>query len=155
MKDSPWVSILTEGWAAISDEYINIVHFSSAWHCWLNTVLYWDLYVWVSCAIRDTVQILHILSRVLRQTWWVGDSGPVFVRLWYFFLNCRSYGQIIPYLQLADAVELLLLSVLGPVVKCQWNLSTTEEAAITSVSAFVVSPSDIVICNWQYNFPWA
>ena len=42
-------------------------------------------------------------------------------------------------LQLADAVEVMLLSVLGPVVKCQWNLSATEEAAITSVSAILFS----------------
>ncbi len=35
--------------------------------------------------------------------------------------------------QLADAMELMLLSVLSPAVKCQWGLSTYEEAAITSV----------------------
>ena len=40
------------------------------------------------------------------------------------------------YLQLADAMELMLLSVLGPIVKCQWNLSETEEAIITSVSVY-------------------
>ena len=38
------------------------------------------------------------------------------------------------YWQLADAMELMLLSVLGPIVKCQWDLSTAEEAIITSVS---------------------
>ena len=41
------------------------------------------------------------------------------------------------YLQLADAMELMLLSVLGPAVKCQWELTTAEEAAITSVSHYV------------------
>lgn len=42
-----------------------------------------------------------------------------------------------PYSQLADAMELMLLSVLGPAVKCQWELTTAEEAAITSVSHYV------------------
>ncbi len=36
-------------------------------------------------------------------------------------------------LWLADAMEFLLLSVLSPAVKCQWNLSTFEEALITSL----------------------
>jgi MFS family permease len=36
-------------------------------------------------------------------------------------------------LWLADAMELMLLSVLAPVVQCQWGLSHSEAAAITSV----------------------
>ena len=38
------------------------------------------------------------------------------------------------HLQIADAVELMLLSVLSPSVKCQWGLSTAEQALITTVS---------------------
>ena len=34
---------------------------------------------------------------------------------------------------LADAMELMLLSILSPAVKCQWNLTNTEEALITSI----------------------
>lgn len=34
---------------------------------------------------------------------------------------------------LADAIELMLLSVLSPALKCQWNLSSSEEASITSI----------------------
>lgn len=30
-------------------------------------------------------------------------------------------------------MELMLLSILSPAVKCQWDLSSGEEAAITSV----------------------
>jgi MFS family permease len=37
------------------------------------------------------------------------------------------------FLWLADAMELMLLSILSPAVKCQWNLSSAEEAIITSV----------------------
>ena len=44
-----------------------------------------------------------------------------------------------PHSQLADAMELMLLSVLGPAVKCQWELTTAEEAAITSVSHYATS----------------
>ena len=33
----------------------------------------------------------------------------------------------------ADAMELMILSILSPIVKCQWDLSSTEEAAVTSV----------------------
>ena len=34
-------------------------------------------------------------------------------------------------------MELMLLSVLSPAVKCQWNLSSFEEAIITSVSKYL------------------
>jgi len=36
-------------------------------------------------------------------------------------------------LWLADTMEFMILSVLSPLVKCQWGLSTSEEALITSV----------------------
>ena len=36
-------------------------------------------------------------------------------------------------LWVADAMELMLLSILSPIVKCQWDLSNLEEAMITSV----------------------
>ena len=36
-------------------------------------------------------------------------------------------------LWLADAMELMILSILSPAVKCQWDLSSAEEAIITSV----------------------
>ncbi len=39
-------------------------------------------------------------------------------------------------MQTADAMELMLLSVLSPNVKCLWELSDSEEASITSVSYF-------------------
>lgn len=34
---------------------------------------------------------------------------------------------------LADAMELMILSILSPAVKCQWSLSSVEEAIITSI----------------------
>ena len=37
------------------------------------------------------------------------------------------------FLWLADAMELMILSILSPAVKCQWSLSSVEEAIITSV----------------------
>ena len=46
-------------------------------------------------------------------------------------LTTASYHYL--PLQLADAIELMLLSVLSPALKCQWNLSSSEEASITSV----------------------
>ena len=33
----------------------------------------------------------------------------------------------------ADAMEVLLLSILGPILKCEWNISTTQEALLTTV----------------------
>ena len=39
-------------------------------------------------------------------------------------------------LQLADAMELMLLSVLSPAVQCEWELTDDEEALITSVSEY-------------------
>ena len=38
------------------------------------------------------------------------------------------------YYQLADGIEVVLLSVLLPVVACQWSLENWEEAFIASVS---------------------
>ena len=38
----------------------------------------------------------------------------------------------------ADAMELMLLSILSPIVKCQWDLSNFEEAMITTVVFFGV-----------------
>jgi len=40
------------------------------------------------------------------------------------------------FILLAEAVELILLSVLSPAVKCQWFLSYFEEALITTVVFF-------------------
>ena len=40
----------------------------------------------------------------------------------------------VTFIQLADAMELMLLSVLSPEVECEWGLSRSEEATITSVS---------------------
>ena len=56
----------------------------------------------------------------------------------------------VPTIQLADAMELMLLSVLGPAVKCQWGLSTAEEAAITSVSYLLIYHSGVThtVANW-------
>ena len=42
--------------------------------------------------------------------------------------------RVIIHLQLADAMELMILSVLSPAVECQWGLTKTEGATITSVS---------------------
>lgn len=41
--------------------------------------------------------------------------------------------------QIADAMELMILSVLSPAVKCQWNLSGVEEAIITTVTLLLTS----------------
>ena len=39
-------------------------------------------------------------------------------------------------------MELMLLSVLSPAVKCEWGLTPTEEAIITSVSVVVTLYND-------------
>ena len=35
--------------------------------------------------------------------------------------------------QAAVAMEILLLIILSPIVKCEWNLSTVQEASLTAV----------------------
>ena len=42
--------------------------------------------------------------------------------------------HFILYNQLSDAMEVMLLSVLSPILQCEWNLETWEEAFISSVS---------------------
>ena len=37
------------------------------------------------------------------------------------------------FIWMADAMELMILSILSPAVKCQWSLSSVEEAFITSI----------------------
>lgn len=36
-------------------------------------------------------------------------------------------------LQLADAMEVMLLAVLSPIVKCEWSLEPWQQALLTSV----------------------
>lgn len=53
-------------------------------------------------------------------------------------------------LWLADAMELMILSVLSPAVKCQWGLSNFEEALISSIvflGFFIGGPFWGVICD--------
>lgn len=38
------------------------------------------------------------------------------------------------FLQTTDAMEIMLLSILSPIVKCEWHLKDWEEAMITAVS---------------------
>lgn len=40
----------------------------------------------------------------------------------------------IVFLQTTDAMEIMLLSILSPIVKCEWHLKDWEEAMITAVS---------------------
>ena len=35
---------------------------------------------------------------------------------------------------MADAMEMMILSILGPVLRCEWMISSLEEALITTVS---------------------
>lgn len=38
------------------------------------------------------------------------------------------------FLQMSDAMELMVLAVLSPIVQCEWEITDVEEALITSVS---------------------
>ena len=38
------------------------------------------------------------------------------------------------FLQITDAMEIMLFSILSPVVKCDWHLKDWEKAIITAVS---------------------
>ena len=42
--------------------------------------------------------------------------------------------------QVSDAMEVMLLSVLSPIVTCDWHLENWEEALITSVNKILLSP---------------
>ena len=37
---------------------------------------------------------------------------------------------------MADAMEMMVLSIIAPYLKCKWNLTSFEEAFITTVSWF-------------------
>ncbi len=50
-------------------------------------------------------------------------------------------------LWIADAMELMILAILSPILKCQWQLSTVEEAAVTSV---VFAGLVIGVVFWGY-----
>ena len=49
-------------------------------------------------------------------------------------LSLSVMPHFILYNQLSDAMEAMLLSVLSPILQCEWNLETWEEAFISSVS---------------------
>ena len=42
--------------------------------------------------------------------------------------------------QTVEAFEVMLLAILSAVLKCEWGLSTYQEAAITSVRCGAVQP---------------
>lgn len=44
----------------------------------------------------------------------------------------------------ADAMEMMLLSFLGPAVRCEWGLTPSQEGLITSV-VFLVRPRLVLI----------
>ena len=63
----------------------------------------------------------------------------------------------LPFLvQTVEAFEVMLLAILSAVLKCEWGLSSYQEAAITSVRCNAVHPremsSDIMLANLYY-FP--
>ena len=50
-------------------------------------------------------------------------------------------------LQIADSMEVMVLSILGPVMVCEWRLNLTEEAFITTVR-YVVCFIVFIIMIW-------
>ena len=40
--------------------------------------------------------------------------------------------------QIADSMEVMALSMLGPTLTCEWRLQSTQEALITTVSDIVI-----------------
>ena len=89
--------------------------------------------------ICDACRPCHVLNSKYTEASFSPNSTDLLRAHWISNTDtsyCRHSLKIIDFfniLQLADAIELMLLSVLGPIVKCQWNLSAAEEAAITSV----------------------
>ncbi len=52
-------------------------------------------------------------------------------------------------LQLSDGMELLLVSILGPILLCEWQLESWQEAIITTVSSTSLSMGFLVVhSNW-------
>lgn len=47
---------------------------------------------------------------------------------WVFFY----YIFLVFMLQMADAMEMMILSILSPALLCEWNISTIEQAMITT-----------------------
>lgn len=58
-----------------------------------------------------------------------------------------KYVAVLGFFLMADSMEMLLLSFLGPSVKCGWNLSNTEVAFLTTV-VFL----GMMIGNWFWGF---
>ena len=38
------------------------------------------------------------------------------------------------YMKVADSMEVMVLSILGPVLQCEWGLSPTKKAFVSTVS---------------------
>ena len=56
----------------------------------------------------------------------------------------------VTFIQLADAMELMLLSVLSPAVQCEWGLTKSEEATITSVSTLSVCNASSIVPRFSF-----
>ena len=56
---------------------------------------------------------------------WVSHKEPT---------DCTHSQYTCSYLQLSDAMEVMLLAVLSPILKCDWDLAPWQQAMLTSVS---------------------
>ena len=48
-------------------------------------------------------------------------------------------------IQLVEALEVMILSILSAALKCEWNLSSVQEAAITTVTILIKLSLHIII----------
>ena len=56
------------------------------------------------------------------------------VCVWNFEIGYEPLSTCVSSLQTVEAFEILLLTMLSAVLKCEWGLTEVEEATLTSVS---------------------
>ncbi len=77
------------------------------------------------------------------------DDDDDVVTIQYISLLCLNSNVMVLCFQLSDGMELLLVSILGPILLCEWQLESWQEAIITTVSSTSLSMGFLVVhSNW-------
>lgn len=67
--------------------------------------------------------------------------------LWFPHILPHSFNSLPLWMQIGDAMEMMILSILGPQLHCEWMLPGYKVALITSVSLFLCHSRACWFCS--------
>lgn len=83
-------------------------------------------------------------------------TSPNTASMWTFFVMTTVCDLRVLSVQMADAMEMMILSILAPQLHCEWRLLSLEVALLTSVMVLLTSAPKraccIKICHYRSFF---